>query len=434
MSDHIATRRAGGLSGRARERLHIAMYTNVYIPTTNGVVTSVRTFRESLTKRGHVVYVIAPHATEPCRPDERLVFRYPAMELPLQRYPLTVPVSPFMDLLLPCLGPDVLHAHHPVMLGGVAAKKSRTLGVPLVFTHHTRYQEYSHYVKGIPEHMARDFLESWVAGFMRKCHHVIVPSESIRDLLEVTYGISTRVSVVATGVDPTRFSRMSPEHARIELGWNPEDTIILSMGRLAKEKNWELLMRAVASCHPTPGLRLVIVGGGEELEGLEILAWELGIAQSVTFTGPVPSEIVPTYLRAADIFAFASLTETQGLATLEAMASELPIVAVEASGTRDVLIDGQGGFLTSSDSEALAAKLRRLIADPALRRQLGEAALKRSADFNIARQTARLEAVYRTAIEDYAAGYRVSVPAVEPRTGLRRLLSYLSRTAQGGED
>lgn len=409
-------------------RLHIAMFTNVYLPSSNGVVTSVTSFRQGLMARGHAVYILAPHATEPYQRDERFVFRYPAWELPMQRYPLTLPLSPFIDLLLPCLAPDVVHAHHPVMLGRVAAKKSRSLGVPLVFTYHTRYQEYSHYVSGLPDHMVKEFLESWLANYMRKCHHVIVPSESIRDLLETTYGINSRVTVVPTGVDASRFGLLSREQARERLGWPPEDMVVVSIGRLAREKNWELLFAAFKTATDNgPSARLVVIGGGEERPRLKTLCSELGIAERVTFTGNVAAESVPLYLCASDIFGFASTTETQGLVTLEAMASSLPVVAVSASGTKDVLTDGSEGFLTSCDSQSLGMGLKRLLADPALRQRFGESGLRRSAEFGIASQSARLEEVYRVAIEDYAAGYRVPKEPEPPVSGVERIFSYFHR-------
>jgi glycosyltransferase involved in cell wall biosynthesis len=404
------------------------MFTNVYLPMTNGVVTSVRSFRQGLVSRGHVVYVLAPHATEPYQRDERFVFRYPALELPLQRYPLTLPVSPFMDMLLPCLAPDVLHAHHPVMLGRVAAKKSRSLGVPLVFTYHTRYQEYSHYAKAMPEHLVKEFLENWLANFMRKCHHVIVPSESIRDMLEDTYGITKRVSVVATGVDRAVFQCSDRQLAREEMGWDEGHTVLVSVGRLAREKNWELLFEAFQKAlHRHPSARLLVIGGGEEQERLQSFCAGLAIEGQVTFTGSVPFAVIPRYLCAADLFCFASVTETQGLVTLEAMASGLPVVAVDASGTRDVLTDGREGFLTDLDSRALADKLCLLITDPDLRKRFAQAASRRAADFDIAAQAARLEDVYHIAIEDYRSGYRVPVQADHSTSGFRRFFSYFNR-------
>jgi 1,2-diacylglycerol 3-alpha-glucosyltransferase len=414
------------LGGFISNRLHIAMFTNVYRPLTNGVVTSVRSFRRGMLDRGHVVYVMAPHATEEYHDEERLVFRYPAVELPLQRYPLTLPVSPFMDMLLPRLKPDVIHANHPVMLGRVAAKKSRALRVPLVFTYHTRYHEYSHYVRGVPENLVKEFLENWLAHFMRRCHHVVVPSEGTRKLLEDIYGISKRVSVVPTGVDRSRFGQLSRREARRELGWNDDEVVLVSVGRLAREKNWQLLFQAFRAC--PDHVRLVVVGGGEERQFLEEVCSSLGIAERVMFTGPVPFQTVPTYLSASDVFCFASVTETQGLVTLEAMASGLPVVAVEADGTSDVVTDGREGFLTACDSRALAEKLSVLVADEGLRRRFGQAASERAGALDVDSQTARLEDVYRTAMADYAAGYRVPVQADDDTQGLRRFFSYFNRT------
>ncbi|MCA9778332.1 MAG: glycosyltransferase [Candidatus Eremiobacteraeota bacterium] len=412
-------------------RLHVAMFTNVYRPLSNGVVTSVASFRRGLVERGHVVYVMAPHAPEDHRDEERFVFRYPALELPLQRYPLTLPVSPFVDHLLPRLQPDILHAHHPVMLGRVAAKKSRQLRIPLVFTYHTRYHEYSHYVKGVPEHLVKEFLENWLAHFMRRCHHVIVPSHSIRLMLEDIYGISKRVSVLATGVELAQFGQLTRQQARRELGWSLEPLTVVSVGRLAKEKNWELMLRAFREVAiEEPSVQLTIVGGGEEKGSLERFCAELGIAEQVTFTGPVLYEEISTYLSACDIFCFASVTETQGLATLEAMASGLPVVAVEASGTSDVVTHGKEGFLTACDYKALGAQLRRLVTDRELRESFGQAGRKHAGGYSVESQSACLEEIYRVALADYEAGYRVPVQTDESTTGLRKFFSYFNRDNQ----
>ena len=120
--------------------MHIAHFTNTYHPVTSGVVRSVSSFRQALSDLGHNVFIFAQTDRE-YKDKEPFVFRYPALQLPLQEYPLTIPVSNFVDTLLPSLKLDVIHAHHPALLGQVAARKAEALNVPLVFTHHTRYRE-----------------------------------------------------------------------------------------------------------------------------------------------------------------------------------------------------------------------------------------------------------------------------------------------------
>lgn len=404
------------------------MFTNVYLPSTNGVVTSVCSFTDGLTQAGHNVFTFAPHAQEEYQDLVPFVFRYPSWELPLQSYPLTLPVSPFVDALLPCLKLDLVHANHPAMLGNVAAKKSRQLGVPLVFTYHTHYREYAHYARGLPPNVVKEFLEHWLLNFMRKCHHVVVPSHSIRELLEESYGLSKRVSVVATGVDASRFARQTQAQARRRLGLESEGLLVISVGRLAREKNWELLLRAFAlALEQAPTARLLVIGGGEERAHLEATCRELAIADHVTFTGSVASNLIAEYYAASDLFCFASLTETQGLVTLEAMASGLPVAAVDANGTRDVLRHGEEGLLGPCDHRELARSLSTLLADGELRRKMGEAGRVTSRRYSITAQASLMESVYREAIEDYRSGYRVPVDVEASPSRWAEFMSYFRK-------
>ncbi len=377
----------------SENRMRIGMFTNVYLPTTNGVVVSVETFRKALTRLGHDVFVFGPDCGE-IEDRAPYIFRYPAVELPLQKYPLTLPVSPYIDRLLPALKPHVLHANHPALLGRVAARKSQEMDLPLVFTYHTRYAEYSHYAEPLPQENVKDFIHSWLASFMEECHWVVVPSESIRDMLEEHYGITRGVSVVPTGIETERFGKVDRAEARRVLGWSDELTYLVSIGRLAKEKSFDMLIEAFAKLQ-RQDCRLVIIGSGDEGKALEQKASDLGVRESVEFTGLVPFEKVATYLGASDLFTFASVTETQGLVTLEALASGLPVVAVDASGTREA-VDDTCAFLTEHSAEAVAEGIQRMLE----REDLGELrdrAQARAAGFDILSQGRAMLEVYRNA-------------------------------------
>ena len=387
------------------DRLHIALFTNVFLPSTNGVVTSVCTFRDALTELGHNVFVMAPSGGDY---EDRIpfVFRYPSVELPAQKYPLTLPVSSSVDEFLPALKPDILHANHPALLGKVAENKSEELDVPLVFTYHTRYREYSHYASLLPEDKLKEFIEHWLGSFMSHCHQIVVPSESIRKMVEDTYGVTEGVSVVATGVDTNRFGKTAKGDARKSLGWDPEERILVSMGRLAKEKNFDLLIEAFAKVDHARK-RLVILGEGEERAALEQQISEFGLGEQVCLTGLVTKDEVPTYLSASDLFVFGSVTETQGLVTLEAMASGLPTVAVAASGTQDVVVDGETGFLTEVHAASLAEGIERLLLSPEQMRSFGAAGRRRAAEFGHLSQAKKMLSAYERAIQAHAQRKRV---------------------------
>ncbi|MBE7554142.1 MAG: glycosyltransferase family 4 protein [Anaerolineales bacterium] len=380
------------------KRLHIAFFTNTYYPTMSGVVRSVSTFRQQLTEMGHNVFVFAQH-TSAYEDAEPFIFRYPAIEVPINDYALPIPVSPFISEVLPILKLDVIHSHHPFLLGQVAANKAKELHLPHVFTFHTRYEEYSHYVPFSQELTKRVILD-WVLGYMEQCQHIITPSESMKQILEESGVAGDYITTIPTGIDVEPFRQADGEVVRHQRGWD-NDLVLISVGRLAKEKNFETLLVAAAEVmRKRNQVRLVLIGDGPERKALEELAGDLGIAPRVEFAGRVEFAEIPAYLRAADVFCFASVTETQGLVTMEAMAAGLPIVAVDATGTSDAVTHGQEGLLTENDSAALAQAIQRMVDDAALRQQFKTAAAKKVAWFDIKAQAKKVLEVYERAIED----------------------------------
>ena len=407
--------------------MHIAHFTNTYHPVTSGVVRSVSSFRQALTALGHNVFIFA-QADRDYHDKEPFIFRYPALHLPLQEYPLTIPVSGFVDTLLPSLKLNVIHSHHPALLGQVAVRKAEALKVPLVFTHHTRYREYSHYAVGLPQGLAKQVIDRWIGDYMAHCQHIVAPSESIKQLLAETYGISEGITVVPTGIDLSLYEQAEGSAIRRRHGWG-DDMVLISIGRLAKEKNWETLLTAVQPLiQNRSNIRLVILGEGEERGELETVATELGIARHVQLLGSVPFDSIPRYLKAADIFCFASVTETQGLVTLEALAAGLPVVAVTATGTADAVTDGVEGLLTPNDSSALFQALQRLVDDAELRQKLAAAAPNKATEFDLDKQAKRLVTVYEEAVEAKKAGFQIRTDIQKPIFSLdwRELLDSVS--------
>lgn len=382
--------------------MHIAYFTNFYLPVVNGVVRSVETFRDALTRQGHNVFVFA-QADDEYQDEAPFIFRYPSLPLPTQvEVPAVLPVSPFVDQLLPSLKLDVIHTHHPILLGQTAARKADEMNLPLVFTFHTQYREYTHYFP-IPQESIQVFLkeavETWLKEFMRKCQHIVIPSESMREILTRDYGLDNRYTVIPTGIDLKPYAAAEGAPLRARHAWQ-DDKVMVSIGRLAQEKNWSTLLRAVAKSYQThPELRLVLIGDGPQKEMLETLARELGIAERVMFTGELEFSDVTAYLKAADLFGFASVTETQGLVTMEAMAAGLPVVAVDASGTRDIVDDGQQGFLVRDDADALAASIDRLLDSPTMMRSFKDQALEKAKVFDVQNRAKELLNVYEQAID-----------------------------------
>jgi 1,2-diacylglycerol 3-alpha-glucosyltransferase len=379
------------------ENMRIAFFTNTYRPTMSGVVRSIETFRKVFSEMGHNVFIFAQKAHDYID-EEPFIFRYPAVEVPFANdYAFPMPFSRTIDNMLPSLKLDVIHSHHPFLLGDVAADKAKSLDIPMVFTFHTRYDEYTHYVPFSTD-FTKMVIDLWMSHYLEKCHHIITPSESIKQIL-IDNGVKGDITAIPTGINITPFKEADGAPVREKYGWG-EDLVLISVGRLAKEKSFDILLKAAAQVMGDRShVRLVIVGGGMEEKSLAKLAAELGIAERVKFTGSVPFEQVPALLKAADIFCFASTSETQGLVTMEAMAAGLPIVAVDATGTSDAVENEKDGLLTENSPEALAAALERVIDDPDLRQHLIEGAEKKVQWFDTRIQAQRMLDAYAQAEE-----------------------------------
>jgi len=391
--------------------MRIAFYTNNYLPVISGVVRSVSAYRQALSKLGHNVFVFAQE--DDYQDEEPFVFRYPSLAIPGPvDVPAIFPISPYIDWLLPSLKLDVIHTHHPVILGQVAAYKAKKLDLPLVFTFHTQYQEYTHYVP-LPQEAVQEFLKEtvhdWLKNFMRRCQQIVVPSQSMLEILLNEYGLDSNYTVIPTGIDLKPYQQADGAGIRAKHGWE-DAAVMISIGRLSKEKNWKFLLQSAAmAMQKYPKLEVVLLGDGPERKNLERYAVELGIRNKVHFIGFVPFEEVPNYLRAADFFGFASTTETQGLVTMEAMAAGLPVIAVDASGTRDIVQNEVQGLLVELDAEAFSRAVDQLLVSPELYENFKREAYARAAEFEIIDQAKKLLDVYSQAKEDKKRGLFVRV-------------------------
>jgi glycosyltransferase involved in cell wall biosynthesis len=374
--------------------VRVALFTNNYLPFCGGVTISVETLRRGLEAGGHEAWVFAPRFPG-APPDGDRIVRYPSM--PAATYPefaLAIPYSPRITALVRRLGVDVIHAHHPFLLGPAARRLARRLRVPLVFTYHTRYEKYAHYVP-----LSRPLVEGAAVRlstrFANACDGLIAPSTLIRDELRAR-GVRTPSAVVPTGVDLARFRPGDRARARQGLGLPAKGPVLLYVGRLDREKSVDRVLLAFDRVASTmPEVHLALVGHGTEAARLRTLARTLAAAPRIAFLGAHPHAALVSCYQAADAFVFASETETQGLVLAEAAACGLPAVAVSAPGCDEVVRDGETGLLTKSDPTALADALISLLLDDARRQRMGQAArLVAEREFDVQLQIRRTLAVY----------------------------------------
>lgn len=360
--------------------MKIAVFTDSYRPYRSGVVTSIETFKEELESLGHEIYVFAP--AYPNQQKEDKVFRFPSVPAPTNKdFTLAVPFHPALKEILDSWRPDIIHVHSPFLLGSLGARHARRMRVPLVFTFHTLYEEYVHYFP-FAKKMARKVTRKLSKKFCNRCDLVVVPTKAIENYL-FEIGVKAVIRVVPTGIKIENFSSGDRDWLRRRYGIPEREKILLFVGRLGQEKNIGFLLEAFFKLLVFyPEATLVLVGGGPEEKTLRSLTARVGYQNRVIFTGKIPKQEVPNFYAGADLFVFASVTETQGLVIAEAKAAGLPVVAVEAYGVKEMVVNGVDGFLTGLDRENFTAKILELLENERLRLEFSRRAKINAVQFS----------------------------------------------------
>jgi 1,2-diacylglycerol 3-alpha-glucosyltransferase len=375
--------------------MRVGLFTNNYLPFRGGVTTAVETLRRGLEALGHSVWVFAPAWSGP-HADPVFVFRYPSAPAPT--YPgfaIPLPFSRRLSRAARELELDIVHAQHPFLLGVTARRLARAEGRPLVFTYHTRYEKYAHYVP-LPERLVAAAAVRLATRFADSADLVIAPSARIAESLAAG-GVEAPIATVPTGVPLDLFCPGDRDEARRTLGLPVGVPLCLYVGRLDREKSVERVIDAFGSiAGAVSGARLLLVGQGSHERALKRLAAASPAGAAIDFIGSVAREGLPPLYRAADLFLFSSETETQGLVLAEAHACALPAVAVRASGVDEVVKDGETGLLTKSDAQDLADAAIGLLLDGDRRLGMGRAARALAQrDFSAMRQVEVMAGLYR---------------------------------------
>lgn len=360
--------------------MKIAMFTNNYKPYIGGVPISIEHLAEALRKRGHQVYVFAPSYEG--QVEEPYVIRYPS-------FPITIVGAPVPNILTKLfikkvkeLQIDVIHVHHPAIVGNVALEIKRKLDIPVVFTYHTRYEEYLHYIAGlekVEEHTG--LLEKYLRYFCNRCDMLVAPTPGIREYL-LQKKLQTPIAVLPTGIPAENFLPEQKKAEQIRQQYLGEaDFLFCTVSRLAKEKNLYFQLEGLACLKRLlkkegKTFRHMMIGGGPEKKELTRRIQELGLTENVFLLGNVDNAEIKNYQAASELFLFTSKSETQGIVLLEAMAVSNPVIAVEASGVRDVIKNGENGYLTEEDSYQWARKIAEVLKDAEQKEVMREGARK----------------------------------------------------------
>lgn len=423
--------------------MNIGFFSETYSPDINGVITSMNMFREELEHAGHTVYIFAPGAELFSRPSmfertpkrkERGVYRFNSFSYPFYKslrvaIPFNIPVQRQIGKLKL----DIVHSHTPFSMGLFAAWVARQERIPHIHTYHTLYPEYvKFYWPGFKKWNQRA-VEKLSAVFCNATTEIIAPSDGIHEKL-LGYGITKPVTTLPTGINREIFTTKDPgDTIRKRYGIPAKAPLLITVARLGKEKSVDFLLQSFKQVlRHQPDAWYLITGDGPARLDLETLSKELGIAHRVVFTGFMPkrSDVIRAY-STADVFVFASRTDTQCLTLLEAAATGLPLVAVHDKPLETGLHHEVNGFFTDANRAKFAWKVHRLLGDKALARHFGRESVKIARTQSAEKRVKELLVIYERAVRErsVAVGGRSAGYGRLPKVVTKNVAKKTSRRA-----
>jgi len=347
--------------------MNIALFSDTYLPDINGVATSTHILKKELKKHGHhvlVVTTILPHNSDYIDEDDG-VLRLPGIDLKKLYGYRASNIYSFKGMKeLKEFQPDIIHIQTEFGIGIFGKIAGEILNIPVCYTYHTMWADYSHYItpgnlKAVDQ-AAKKIIEKISKIYGNSCSELIVPSQKTADALR-KYGISNSIHVIPTGLELEAFALENKNQGLVDQilqEYHLQDKfVVIFLGRIAPEKSIEILIDAMSDIvKKEDKICLMIVGGGPQLKELKTLVHQKGLESHIFFTGPKESEYVPSFYHAAQLFVSASVTETQGLTFIEAMASGLPVLARYDKNLDGVIVDGHNGYFFK-DQQDLVEKI-----------------------------------------------------------------------------
>ncbi len=334
------------------------MITNTYLPFIGGVERSVKIFTEEYRKLGHKVIIVAP-SFENMPENETDVIRVPALQhFNGTDFSVQLPIPGILHNSLKDFHPDIVHSHHPFLMGDSALRIAAEFKVPIVYTFHTYYERYTHYVPGDSPALKR-FVIALATGYANLCDHVFAPSKSVASEL-VKRGVNTPVDVVPTGIELDEFAIGNRNSFRKSMGIASKSFVLGFVSRIAPEKNVEYLGEVVCSfLSDNKNSCFLMIGKGPSEDCIKKIFQKHNLQNRLFHPGALVSQSLIDAYHAMDVFVFASKTETQGLVLTEALAAGVPVVAVDGPGIGEIIKDfNNGRLLDTYDTGAFCDALQ----------------------------------------------------------------------------
>ena len=393
--------------------MRVGIFTESYPPLVNGVSTSILMLQKALEKLGHEVFIVTVSDDKKnyTLEDDGHILRLPSMNLAnCYDYKFTS-VYPIKAVnIIKKMNLDVIHSNVEFTIGIFARVVSEQLGIPLVHTYHTNWEDYTHYItknKKILDDICKKLLKYLVVFFEDKTvTELIVPSNKIYNIFKDKYKFTKNIHIIQTGIETSKFYKENFSSKDInnlmkKYGIKKKDFVIMTVSRLAKEKSVDRLINNQKELLKRyPNMKLLIVGDGPDIDKLKMQVCSLNISKNVIFTGKVPLEEIPIYYQLGDVFVTASKSETQGLTVVEAISSSLPIVAVKDDSFISSVIDDFNGYVFTSDEKYIESILK-LYENNDIYNRLSNQSRILSSDFSSEYFALKVLKVYETAIENY---------------------------------
>lgn len=379
--------------------LRVLMLTDVYFPRINGVSTSIETFRSDLGREDIHVETLAPEY--PTANEQSSIRRVPSRRLPFDPEDRLMRWRPLLAAARAVASQtDLIHIQTPFMAHYAGVKVARQHRLPIVTTYHTHFEEYiQHYLPLLPRPWLKALARKVARHQCDQLDAVVVPSPAMRDTL-IEYGVKAPLHVLPTGIPVDQFASGDGRRFRARHAIPQEQPLALYVGRVAHEKNIDFLLRAMTQAlWRRPDLLLVIAGEGPALSSLQRLVSELRLDHHVRFVGYLDrQQELPDCYSAADLFVFASRTETQGLVLLEAMATRLPVFAISHMGTSSIVEPRRGAVPAPDTPEAFGKELAELISDRQRLNGLAAEAFEFSREWSGPERARQLADLYRSLV------------------------------------
>jgi len=388
--------------------MKILIASDLHYPTINGVATFSRNLARGLAARGHEVLVIAPSQTgKRCKEVDGnyVIVRTDSVPFPFyQNFRISLNPDREVKKIISDFDPDVIHIQMLLGIGRATMRYGNKFGIPIVSTNHAMPENLMDNLRLLApvSRPINYMLKSYGARFHSKADLITMPTQSAIDMFGIAEKITTPMTAVSNGIDLSHFTQGQAPAELYERFQIPTNQPVISyIGRLDAEKHLPVLMRAFIRVKSVmPHVHLLIVGDGTDRTNLENLSHELGVARDVTLTGRVSDEDLVALHKVGTVYVMTSPAELQSIATLEAMASGQPIVAVNAGALGELCQNGRNGFLTDQDDdEAIAEGILTILQDPALREKMSQESLTIARTHDLQATLARFEQIYTDLIK-----------------------------------